>query len=349
MRARGLVALLALAGACRPAGDEPPAAAANDGTPAVFAVRGRWPGPLRLRYRLEANTAAEAGVDASAFARAVERAAGLWNATGIVTLQATTDADAELVLGFRRGHHGACAPFGADADVAHTGPLRSPTFVHFDAGRSWHEHDGPGVSLFATALHELGHVLGLGHADVEPAVMGTGLPRPTTLQRHDLAGLQSLYGGGSDGPGDLGIERADGTIAAVLRGVAPAATCGFTVFDADGDGGADVLTWRHDARGHGTMTVHSFTAGPLLARTIGPFPGAVAAGCDIGCVVTTDGRRLLVSTPPGKTPIARQFDRHGVPDLPSAAIDIDELRRATRTDRGDLDGDGTDERVRLRP
>jgi hypothetical protein len=51
----------------------------------------------------------------------------------------------------------------------------------------------------------------------------------------------------------------------------------------------------------------------------------------------------------GKTPIACQFDRHGVPDLPSAPIDIDELRRAARTDRGDLDGDGTDERVRLRP
>jgi Matrixin len=318
-------------------------------TPAAFAVRGRWSAPPRLRYRLEAPPAE---LDAAAFARAIERAAAAWNATGVVSLQpaATEDAaPAELVLGFRRGHHGACEPFGPGADVAHAGPMRMPTFVHFDAGRSWCEHDGPGVSLFATALHELGHVLGLGHSSLDTAVMGTGLPRPASLQPDDLAGLHSLYGGGNDGPGDLRIERGDGSTALTLRAVAPADCCDFTVFDADGDGSSDVLVWRTDGRGHGSLTIYAFGPGPVLSRTIGPFPGAVAAGCDVGCVRTADGARLLVTLPPGKTPIARQFDRHGVPELPQQPYTAATLTGAARSCDGDLDGDGASERVVRRP
>jgi matrix metalloproteinase-8 (neutrophil collagenase) len=339
------VAALMLA-AC---GDRSTTAPTPTTIPAAFAVRGRWPAPPRLRYRLEDPPAELAP---AAFARAIERAAAAWNATGVVSLQpaaAEDPAPADLVLGFRRGHHGACEPFGPGADVAHAGPLRTPTFVHFDAGRSWCEHDGPGVSLFATALHELGHVLGLGHSSLDTAVMGTGLPRPTTLQRDDLAGLHSLYGGGTDGPGDLRIERRDGSTALTLRAVAPADCCEFTVFDADGDGCSDVLVWRTDGRGHGSLTIHAFGPGPVLSRTIGPFPGAVAAGCDVGCVRTAEGDRLLVTKPPGKTPIARQFDRHGVPELPQRPYAIETLRAAARSRDGDLDGDGVAERVVRRP
>ena len=45
------------------------------------------------------------------------------------------------LFGWRRGHHGACEPFGIAATVAHSGPVRPGTFIHFDADRQWHTGD----------------------------------------------------------------------------------------------------------------------------------------------------------------------------------------------------------------
>lgn len=323
----------------------PAAAAAAPPTPARFTVRGRWPTAPRLTWRIEADTSP---IGAAAFERAVAAAAATWNATGVVDLQPARDGvAADVTLGFRRGHHGACLPFGPDADVAHSGPVGPGTFVHFDAGRKWVEHGEASdcASIAATALHEFGHVLGLGHSDADDAVMGTAIVRPQQLSRHDRAGLCSLYGGGDDDPGDLQLRHGDGTLAATLRGVAPPEHTDFTVFDATGDGACEVLVWRTDRAGHGALILFQFAAGPVLQRTIGPFPGVVVAGAQVACVCGPGNQRLLVCTAENGVQMVRQFDQHGIPDMPTAAPLAELLRQAVRSRDGDLDGDGQRESV----
>lgn len=306
-------------------------------------MRGRWVDPLAIRYRVDTE---RAPIDGGAFARAVDRAADVWNATGVVRLQpVAAGAAADVTIGFRRGHHGACEPFGPSTDVAHAGPAAPGTFVHFDAARDWSEDGASGLSVFHTALHELGHVLGLGHAEDDAAVMGTAVARPAALSWHDLAGLHSLYGGGSDGVGDLRVVGGDGTVATVLRGVAPASCCAFAVFDCDADGKSEVLVWRTDAAGHGALVVFGFGPGPRLQHTIGRFHGVVATGARVGFVVGPHGERLLVGTTADGARVVRQFDRLGAPVLPSQPFAEDLLARATAAVQGDLDGDGTIERV----
>jgi hypothetical protein len=310
--------------------------------PADFTIRGRWADAMAIHYRIETEATP---VPAATFVRAVESAVAAWNATGVVGLHAAADgARADVTIGFRRGRHGACEPFGATSAIAHSGPPAPGTFVHFDAARAWSERGETGNSLSGTALHELGHVLGLGHAEAVDAVMSTEPARPETLSRHELAAVHSLYGGGAAGNGDLAIVGSDGAVRSTLRGIAPAACCDFAVFDADGDGAADVLVWRTDAAGYGSLRVFAFASG-RLQRTIGPFPGVVAPGARVGFVVGPTNERLLVATFANGARVVREFDRYGVPALPSHPVADDVLAAATAATAGDLDGDGTIERV----
>lgn len=340
-----------------------PASGAHGPADVHFAVRGRWDDPRALRYAVEAT---EGPVAADAFRRAIERAAAVWTATGVVRLVPADEAgkadeaggaarEADVVLGWRRGRHGACEPFGIGNDVAHAGPVGTRTFVHFDAARTWSEDGGAdrapgGHSVFHTALHELGHVLGLGHSTAKDAVMNTEVERPGRLSRSDLAGLYSLYGGGQDRPGDLLVRDVEGAPCAALRAVAPPGRAEFTVFDTDGDGDDEVLVWRTDPRGHGALMIYHFGAGPRLERTHGPHLGMAATGAD-NVALVLDGQRLLVGLYPGNT-LIRRFDEYGllVPaeptGLPPHLVEAARARVSPPSGvRGDLDGDGREETV----
>lgn len=277
-----------------------------------FAVRGRWPEPLRLTYRIDSNGSPIAAAD---FAAGVDRAVAVWNATDVVHLLRVDDGDtAAITLAFRRGHHGACEPFNQSSALAHSGPTGTRTFVHFDAARSWSENGGDGTdSVFAVALHELGHVLGLGHSAADDAVMNSEPDRALHLGPGDLDGLHSLYGGGEDGPSDLLIRDADGTTRTALRRVAPPECTDFAAFDTDGDGRDELLVWRTDAAGHGSLMVYAFTASCALVRTSGPFVGMTTKGAAVHFAVQPDGSRLIVTTRPDGRRTAQRFDAHGLP------------------------------------
>lgn len=65
-------------------------------------------------------------------------------------------------------------------------------------------------SFFLTALHEIGHALGLGHENSVLAVMNSTLDQTLTgLTADDIEGIVSFYGGPSIAGDDLRVGRAD--------------------------------------------------------------------------------------------------------------------------------------------
>ena len=85
--------------------------------------------------------------------------------------------------------------------------------IFFNDAESWDIYDGAARSRFdfkRVALHELGHVLGLGHEQSKPAIMQPTVGDTYTLQADDIAGAHSLYGGSgepTDPPIRMSIEE----------------------------------------------------------------------------------------------------------------------------------------------
>jgi len=334
--------LLAVSASCSPTADEPELP-----FQALFAVRGRWSGERELRLFVEDEPGPLARGELLA---AVRAALQVWSKAGACTgaLVETREA-ASVVLGWRRGAHGECVPFGADPSVAHAGPVGPGSFVHFDAGRAWREGE---LSLTHAAVHELGHVLGLDHGPDEESVM---FPAPSAtrrpLGRSDRAALRALYAVGTETwPGDLTVLRADGRPALVLPAVAPPQWTEFACFDTDGDGDDELLTWRvDDAReAGGALWSFHFAPGPVLERTLGPLYGVSAPGARLAFTRDAAGQRWLSADLGGAHARSLRFDAHGIPaELaePAPQLEAPGARRST----GDLDGNGEQESVTLGP
>lgn len=104
---------------------------------------------------------------------------------------------ADIVLSFERRDHGDGAPFdGLGGILAHaSGPNEGR--VHFDGDENWSVGVAADrLNLEMVALHELGHVLGLGHSTVKEAIMwpyaGLGEGK-VVLHPDDIAGIRDLY------------------------------------------------------------------------------------------------------------------------------------------------------------
>jgi len=87
------------------------------------------------------------------------------------------------------------------------GPADNATAdIVINGNKTWEIYDGPiepfllgsrlnPVDLRRVTLHELGHVIGLGHDNGNPAIMNSRIGDLYRLQPDDIAGVETLYGG----------------------------------------------------------------------------------------------------------------------------------------------------------
>lgn len=91
--------------------------------------------------------------------------------------------------------------------------------ITFNSNLTWSPYGAGGVDFYAVALHEIGHILGLGHVDDVSEIMNPVI-YADDLGDGDIAGVQYLYGTGGAEPVETdpgtpsGNEAAPDTVAA---------------------------------------------------------------------------------------------------------------------------------------
>ncbi|EXB82659.1 Metalloendoproteinase 1 [Morus notabilis] len=139
------------------------------------------------------------------FTRAFER----WAAVTTLTFTETDSYyEADLKVAFYTGDHGDGEPFdGVLGTLAHAFSPTSGRF-HLDGAETWvaegdvtKSSTSSAIDLESVAVHEIGHLLGLGHSSVEEAIMYPTISaktRKVELASDDIQGIQELYGANSN-------------------------------------------------------------------------------------------------------------------------------------------------------
>ncbi|KAI4314265.1 hypothetical protein L6164_027192 [Bauhinia variegata] len=166
-----------------------------------FEGRPRWPeGKQELTYAFWPGNQLTDQVK-SVFATAFDR----WAEVITLTFTETTSYNtADIKIGFFAGDHGDGDPFdGVLGTLAHA---FSPTNgrLHLDGEENWvvsgdvtQSSLSSSVDLESVAVHEIGHLLGLGHSSEQDAIMYPTISsrtRRVELNVDDINGIQELYG-----------------------------------------------------------------------------------------------------------------------------------------------------------
>lgn len=127
----------------------------------------------------------------------VARAFQTWAAnTHFRFSRAQDHTNADIKVSFQRRDHGDGSPFdGAGGILAHAFAPTDGRF-HYDGDEQWSVGAAPNAfDLETVALHEIGHLLGLGHSSVQGAIMWPNISPGVTqgLHRDDINGIKALY------------------------------------------------------------------------------------------------------------------------------------------------------------
>ncbi|KAF7134566.1 hypothetical protein RHSIM_Rhsim08G0060900 [Rhododendron simsii] len=158
---------------------------------AFFPDNPKWP---PTQYQLTYAFAPGTNSDAIS---AVAKAFNTWASQSPFKFSQSQDfASADLKIGFHRGEHGDGKPFyGRNGVLAHAFSPPDGKF-HYNGDELFTANPVEGSYLLETvALHEIGHLLGLAHSDVEEAIMWPYIPPATIkgLNDDDIQGIKTLY------------------------------------------------------------------------------------------------------------------------------------------------------------
>ncbi|XP_059208089.1 uncharacterized protein LOC131986967 [Centropristis striata] len=150
-----------------------------------------------LSYRIAGNNLPIPTSKAHKVFRAAWR---LWSNVAPMTFRKRRRKEADIVISFHDGDHEDGSPFdGTGGILAHA---FLPGFgiggdVHFDADEDW-SINSTGFNLFAVAVHEFGHALGLPHSSDPGAIMYPSYNFAPSyelqLSFRDVKDVQHLYG-----------------------------------------------------------------------------------------------------------------------------------------------------------
>ncbi|KAK8497454.1 hypothetical protein V6N12_016978 [Hibiscus sabdariffa] len=127
----------------------------------------------------------------------VSRAFQTWAENTHFSFSRTEDyVNADIRVSFESGEHGDGSSFdGPGGTLAHAFAPINGTF-HYDAEEPWSVMPDPGAYHLETlALHEIGHLLGLGHSSIQGAIMYPtfSLGESKGLHGDDIQGINALY------------------------------------------------------------------------------------------------------------------------------------------------------------